>query len=282
MSTLRQCDFSSEWTILMTNIQNVVTTTTTTSFNNPIIYDKNTASSVTVSYVSAFQSGIVNLIQETSRTGIYSGDIVTISLTNNSAHFEYNSRIGTYATIVLNGFTYRVGNVGGYFVWDILGISYTFTYVGEVYTIEITGNVYAIIYDGLGSLNFSIEFVREASSSSVSSSSSSSIDSSSSSSSSQSSNSSSSTSGPAVLSVTWSSTAGSPNVTGDYSEISSGVYKLMGGSYYIWFDSTYNFWIITNSPTSDAWIGWYNAPFDPVNTLYTPGSGSEVISVNFI
>jgi hypothetical protein len=56
----------------------------------------------------------------------------------------------------------------------------------------------------------------------------------------------------------------------------------MGASYYLWLHPTYGFWIITNSPTSDAWIGWYNSPGDPVNTTYAPGLGTQIVVVSFI
>ena len=63
MSTLRQADFSSNWTMLMTNIISTVTTTTTTllSTASTLIFDKTGSSSFSMSYTGAMQKGVVFL-----------------------------------------------------------------------------------------------------------------------------------------------------------------------------------------------------------------------------
>jgi hypothetical protein len=61
MSTLRQADFSEDWTILMTNIPNVVTTTTTTASDEILDFDQYSGSEFTISFISSMQYGIVVL-----------------------------------------------------------------------------------------------------------------------------------------------------------------------------------------------------------------------------
>lgn len=61
MSTLRQQDFSEDWMILMTNIPNTVTTTTTTSLNQILDFDKTSGSEFVISFISSMQNGIVTL-----------------------------------------------------------------------------------------------------------------------------------------------------------------------------------------------------------------------------
>jgi len=61
MSTLRQEDFSSSWTILMTNIMNLMTTTTTTFIEDAFDFDKTSSAEFSVSFISAMQKGIVIL-----------------------------------------------------------------------------------------------------------------------------------------------------------------------------------------------------------------------------
>jgi hypothetical protein len=61
MSTFRQIDFSTYWTILMTNIQNIVTTTTTTAIGDIIVFDNKNASEFVVSFISSAQNGIITI-----------------------------------------------------------------------------------------------------------------------------------------------------------------------------------------------------------------------------
>lgn len=61
MSTLRQADFSEDWTILMTNIPYIVTTTTTTSPDEILDFDRNSGSEFGISFIGAMQNGIVTL-----------------------------------------------------------------------------------------------------------------------------------------------------------------------------------------------------------------------------
>ena len=60
MPTLRQADFSSSWSILMFDIENVVTSTTTTSFGYSG-FDRSASSEFGVSYLSMMQKGIVTV-----------------------------------------------------------------------------------------------------------------------------------------------------------------------------------------------------------------------------
>jgi len=65
MSTLRQADFSTYWTILMTNVVNLVTTTTTTYGDGFHVLGQ-VSSEFGISYISAMQNGIVTLEQRMS------------------------------------------------------------------------------------------------------------------------------------------------------------------------------------------------------------------------
>jgi len=60
MSTLRMLDFSTAWTILMSNIENLVTTTTTTSVHGYNLIGK-ASSIIGISYISTMQEGVVTL-----------------------------------------------------------------------------------------------------------------------------------------------------------------------------------------------------------------------------
>ena len=79
MTTLREEDFSSEWSILMNNVPSTVTTTTTVS---QIIYDYDKASSLefAIAFISAMQNGIVHL-----ETGEESSSSSSSSLSSSSS-----------------------------------------------------------------------------------------------------------------------------------------------------------------------------------------------------
>jgi len=61
MSTFKQEDFSSSWTILMTNISHAVTTTTTTASNVILDFDQTIGSEFSIGFISAMKNGIVFL-----------------------------------------------------------------------------------------------------------------------------------------------------------------------------------------------------------------------------
>jgi len=63
MVAIRLSDLSSNWTVLMSNVQNINTTTTTTA---TVLFDlaKNSASEFAVSFVSAMQKGLVEIETE--------------------------------------------------------------------------------------------------------------------------------------------------------------------------------------------------------------------------
>lgn len=90
--------------------------------------------------------------------------------TDGEVDFEYTGKIGTTATIVIEGESFVVGNINGYFVWDIGGEEHQFTFEGETIVIEAGHKAYEITYDGVGSLLFKVKFRDYLSSSSSSSS----------------------------------------------------------------------------------------------------------------
>jgi hypothetical protein len=65
MSTLRQNDFSEEWTILMSNIPNVVITTTTGN-ENILDFNLSSGSEFVISFISSMQNGIVEIEEDVS------------------------------------------------------------------------------------------------------------------------------------------------------------------------------------------------------------------------
>ena len=90
MSTLRQKDFSEEWTILMTNVPNVVTTTTTTSPNEVLTFDQNSGSEFVVSFISAMQNGIV-ILEPGSESESSSSSSTEIRSSSSSSSGDSNS-----------------------------------------------------------------------------------------------------------------------------------------------------------------------------------------------
>ena len=66
MSEMRQSDFSDEWTILMTNIVNSVTTTTTTSLEDVLDFGQSNESEFSISLIVAMQKGIVTIYEDES------------------------------------------------------------------------------------------------------------------------------------------------------------------------------------------------------------------------
>jgi hypothetical protein len=82
MSTLRQSDFSVDWTILMTNVPNIVTTTTTTVPNESVVFDQNSASEFHISYLISMQNGVVML--DTTEYGMSSSSSSSDSSSSSS------------------------------------------------------------------------------------------------------------------------------------------------------------------------------------------------------
>jgi len=88
MSTLRQSDFSASWDILMTNIQNFVTTTTTTAPDTILDFDQHSGSEFAVSFISSMQDGVAFLEPEGSSTSSSSTESTSSSLNSSSSSSE--------------------------------------------------------------------------------------------------------------------------------------------------------------------------------------------------
>jgi photosystem II stability/assembly factor-like uncharacterized protein len=82
----------------------------------------------------------------------------TYTLTTNNLVIKFNGNSGSTATIIISGTSFTIGNVAGQFVFDIGGTQeHTFTTIGESYLVSVNGTDYKIIWDGFGSLIFSVE-----------------------------------------------------------------------------------------------------------------------------
>lgn len=86
-----------------------------------------------------------------------SGTTVELNPANDSIVVKYVGDTGTTMNVIIDGVTIVVGNVSGYFVWDIGGDNHQFTTPGETYVDMINGNYYTIWFDGFGSLIYSIK-----------------------------------------------------------------------------------------------------------------------------
>lgn len=87
----------------------------------------------------------------------YSGDTVQLNPIYNSIVVKFNGDVNETMSVIINGDTIIVGNVGGNFIWDIGGSNeYTFTEVGDSILVNIGGEDYTIWFDGFGSLIFSV------------------------------------------------------------------------------------------------------------------------------
>ena len=90
------------------------------------------------------------------RVHIYAGQTYTLT---ESTEFEYFGGKGTTATIILLGqpFTYTIANIGGFLIWDYQGPSeIRFTTVGSSVSSIGKEKIFSVIFDGYGSLLFSI------------------------------------------------------------------------------------------------------------------------------
>jgi hypothetical protein len=85
------------------------------------------------------------------------GSSYTFNQNFDNSVIKYTGANNTNSTLIVSSSTFIFGNVGGQFVFDIGGPNeHTFTYVGENYSIRFDGFIYTIIWDGFGSLIFSI------------------------------------------------------------------------------------------------------------------------------
>ena len=89
MSTLRMSDFSDEWTILMTNIEYVVTYSTTTPSAYGIQKIGNVGSQFGISFISAMQNGVVTL--DTEEIGSSSSSSLSLSSSSSSSSIDSES-----------------------------------------------------------------------------------------------------------------------------------------------------------------------------------------------
>jgi hypothetical protein len=85
MSDMRQVDFSLSWTILMTNIVNAVTTTTTTSLEDAFDFGKSNESEFSISLIIAMQKGIVTLYEGSSSSSSSSSSSIDSSSSSSSS-----------------------------------------------------------------------------------------------------------------------------------------------------------------------------------------------------
>lgn len=73
--------------------------------------------------------------------------------------FTFFGDPGETATVIIDSVSVLVGNVAGDFVFDTdnaNGLEHTFTVVGEVYDFIINGESYRVVFDGVGSLKFTL------------------------------------------------------------------------------------------------------------------------------
>ena len=86
-----------------------------------------------------------------------SGETFTMGPAMTEASFIYTGDSGTTAYVVLSGYTATIANSGGSFIWDLGGTQeFTFTYPTEFISVTYNGTVFEIVWDGTGSLLFSI------------------------------------------------------------------------------------------------------------------------------
>lgn len=105
----------------------------------------------------------------TKELTIYGGTIIhpnTVFNFNNlvnTAALIFTGGSGTTAIVDISGNSFVVGNVSGDFVWDIGGIDeHIFTTINESIFITINGFVYSVVFNGFGSLIFTIHRLEEA------------------------------------------------------------------------------------------------------------------------
>ena len=87
------------------------------------------------------------------------GDIINVDYDKNIFIFTFTGAVGETALILIDGTSFIVGNVAGDFVFDIGNVNgylTTFTTKGEFITVTVNTNEYDIIFDGFGSLKFSV------------------------------------------------------------------------------------------------------------------------------
>jgi photosystem II stability/assembly factor-like uncharacterized protein len=88
---------------------------------------------------------------------LLSGSTTTFNDKYNNMVVEYTGDPSSTSTVIIDSVSFTVGNVGGSFVFDIGGsFEHTFTYILETITIDVNGNDYDIVWDGFGSLIFSV------------------------------------------------------------------------------------------------------------------------------
>jgi photosystem II stability/assembly factor-like uncharacterized protein len=114
---------------------------------NAINYNLNTDDSVDFEFLVNYKYYNINADITTTFNPKYDNTVI-----------RYYGSSGTTSTIIIDGVSYIVGNVAGQFVFDIGGSNqHTFTNILEKFTINVNGQDYDIIWDGFGSLIYSIE-----------------------------------------------------------------------------------------------------------------------------
>ncbi len=194
---------------------------------------------------------VIDFVDEVVRTVIRPNTVVVFDNNNLAINFRYSGADDTTAIVMLNGISYTVGVVDGYFIWDIGGINHKFVYDKENLSISSGIYTYIIVYDGIGSFLFTI--VLDVFNSS-SSSSSSSIDSSSSSSVGYSSSSSSSVgySSSSSSSVGYSSSSSSSSSSLQYSSSSSSSVGYSSSSSSVFYSSSSSSSVAYSSSSSSS------------------------------
>lgn len=97
-----------------------------------------------------------NMIVE-GPVGMNSGDTYILGTATTETSFIYYGESGTTAEVIVSGYTSIISNSGGSFVWDLGGTQeHLFTYTGETISTTYNGTVFDIMWDGFGSLVFTV------------------------------------------------------------------------------------------------------------------------------
>lgn len=106
---------------------------------------------VDFNYVISNQANRVVILQD--------GDVFTYTTEARQNVFTFDGINGETASIIIDGTSFDVGNVSDEFVFDvgnINGYEHTFTVVGETLSIVVNLVDYVIVWDGSGSLLFTV------------------------------------------------------------------------------------------------------------------------------
>lgn len=109
------------------------------------------ADTVDYNYIISNQDDRVVVLQD--------GDVFTHVNASRQNLFTFDGVDGDIASVIIDGISFDVGNVSDEFVFDIGNVNayeHTFTVVGEQWPIIVLGIDYIIVWDGTGSLLFTV------------------------------------------------------------------------------------------------------------------------------